>query len=209
MTVIGITGYAGTGKDTAALGLLGIGFEQIGYSDAINNVLYQLDPVLVLGVPEVNALGSFRTSPPLSMSQRLGDNYMTTGLHRWTKLVNLYGVEAIKRAIPEVRLLQQRLGRSVRDLEPDIWLNAVKRRMLADPTGDFVITGIRKANEVEDIHAVGGKVIRLHRPGFGPANGDPMDGADIDALNVDLCISNSGAPWELKSELVKYVRTLG
>lgn len=206
MTVIGITGYAGVGKDTAALGLLGIGFEQIGYSDAINDVLYAVNPWLLLNVPEVNAIGTMKTGQLLG--EPLGAGYFTTGLHRWAKLVDLIGVERMKRAIPEVRLLQQRLGRSVRELEPDIWLNAVKNRMLADPTGDFVITGIRKANEVEDIHAVGGKVIRLHRPGFAPANADPMDGADIDALAVDHCMLNIGAPWELKSELVKYVRAL-
>ena len=72
------------------------------------------------------------------------------------------------------------------DLGPDAWLNAVLSQL---PAGPVVITDVRMPNEADAIKAAGGRVIRIMRPGVGPANGHitelGLDGYDFDASFVN------------------------
>ena len=53
------------------------------------------------------------------------------------------------------------------------------------------ITDVRFPNEVKLIHSLGGKVIRIEREGFGPANNHVSETA-VDGME-DINVSNNGA----------------
>lgn len=197
MSIIGLTGYAQSGKDTAAAGLIGLGWERRAFADALRGGLYVLNPYIPVGHKESAALGKVPSRTSLA-----DGGYLWTGVYRLQELVNQFGWDLLKVAVPEVRRLQQVYGTEAgRDIHGEnCWVDALARTM--EPGVNYVVTDVRFPNEVEDIHSLGGKVVRIQRPGVVAVNAHVSD--DIDRLRVDWCISNNGAPWELKSELVKY-----
>jgi hypothetical protein len=138
--VIGLCGYAGSGKDEAAKGLFADGWERVALADALRKALLALDPEIKLA--NVSAY-----------------------------LVHWESWDELKRQIPEVRELLQRMGTEAgRDIHgQDCWVNIARRKILAT-TSDVVVTDIRFANEAAMIRELGGVLIRVERPGVGPVN---------------------------------------
>lgn len=96
---LGITGYAGAGKDAVAdLLVENHGFVKINMSDALHDAMLALDPI-------INIDGT-----------------------RYCELIYRWGYVEAKRD-PEVRMLLQRLGTEVgRALDQNIWVKAVNRK---------------------------------------------------------------------------------
>ena len=94
-TIIGLAGYAQTGKDTVAAHLVAAhGFEQRAFADKLKAVLYDTDPVL-------------------------------DDIHQLADEVDLYGWETVKQKRSQARPYLQRLGASVRDhLGESTWVDA-------------------------------------------------------------------------------------
>ena len=67
---------------------------------------------------------------------------------------------------PMARQWLQEYGARKRDMDPDFWVKQADAwiRTLHDAIGitKFVITDVRYRNEVDYIHSMGGKVIRIH-----------------------------------------------
>ncbi len=187
--LIGLSGYARSGKDTAAAALLERGWERKAFADKLREFLYALDPALRAPVAKI--------APDLSIKSM-------QFLPSVRAVVDAMGWEKAK-GLPEVRALLQRCGteagRGV--LGDDVWVNAVLR----DLTGPTVITDVRFWNEAQRIHAAGGLVIRLSRPGVGPAR---SPGGEVHASETalddyplfDASIVNDGTPEDLYNKIV-------
>lgn len=192
MQIIGLTGYAGAGKDEAAKGLIGLGWERLSFATPVYEGVLAIDPTIPIGHRESAALGT---------TDRWR-GYTWTGNYALSELVAVFGWDRLKRAVPEVRRLLQRYGTEAgRHIHgEDCWIKLLGRKM--QPGVSYVVTDVRFPNEAAEIHHLGGKVVRIHRPGVVAVNDHDSD--RIESIPVDLCITNAGAPWELKSELVKY-----
>lgn len=99
--IIGITGYAQSGKDTVAKVLVEHhGFTRLAFADKIRDMLYDLDPIVKDGF-------------------------------RLRNVVDAYGWEQAKFLFPEVRASLQKLGVSAREhLDERTWVNAVMSQMI-------------------------------------------------------------------------------
>ena len=150
--VIGITGHARNGKDTAG-GLLvsEYGFTRVALADAVRSMALAIDP------------------------------YVSGGNIRLHHMVNNLGWEESKKA-PEVRRLLQAIGtEGVRDhIGDDSWIRAAKSTIDKTP-GPVVVTDVRFPNEADAIHAWGGdlwRVVRINPDGSAFDNGLGTEHAD-------------------------------
>jgi hypothetical protein len=116
-------------------------------------------------------------------------------------LVATYGWEAAK-ATSEVRALSQRVGteggRAIHG--EDAWVNVAMRT--AGPKTAF--SDVRFPNEADAIRSMGGIVIRITRPGVGPANGHTSETA-LDDYEFDFVVSNDGTVENLQAAVVRLV----
>lgn len=179
--LIGLTGYARCGKDSAANYLVEhYGFTKLGFADGVREVALGIDPNIDYGV-------AYFTTPQ--------------GVVRYTELLKTVGYERAK-ACPDVRRLLQRIGtEGVRDvLGEDVWRNLLAQKLVKLAGDDWpkngniansvnvVVSDVRFPNEAEFIKANGGFVVRIARPGFGGNDPHPSE-AQIAGLNADFDIS--------------------
>ena len=157
--IIGLTGYAQSGKDTFASILVEkYGYSRIAFADKIRDFLYGINPMVAC-----------------SPTGYLQD------------LVNLVGWDKAKQE-PQVRRLLQDLGISARDLiSEDIWVTAALSSVSKDQR--VVITDVRFENEAAMIKSMGGQLWRVKRSGVGPVNDhvseSEMDGYKVDQIFVN------------------------
>lgn len=138
--IIGLSGYAQSGKDTAADYISGAhDFEKASFAGLLRDCLAALNPIVRANM-------------------------------RYNDVVEMYGYEKAKKEFPEVRELLQRMGTDVgRDiLGPDTWVDALARSI--DVTRDYVFADTRFPNEFDFVKAHGGVMIRVNREGCGPIN---------------------------------------
>ena len=149
--IVGLTGHARCGKDTAANTLVARMWTRVAFADALRDVLIALNPVV--------------WEPDVSLREAMRDT------RSW---------DALKKD-PSVRQLLQRMGTEAgRNIHgDDCWIRIAKRKVDAAP-GNVVITDVRFSNEAEAIRAWGGKVIRIERPGVGPVNGHSSESLDFE-----------------------------
>ena len=150
MEIIGLSGYARSGKDEAAKLLVnGHGFTRVAFADKLRECLYQLNPMC--------GRGWDTSDRPVVYVQDVIEEYGWDG-YKETE----YGIE--------IRRLLQRLGTEAgrQTLWDSIWIDAAFA-----PFGDdakLVIPDCRFPNEAQAIEERGGEVWRVQRPGVGPAN---------------------------------------
>lgn len=178
--VVGLTGYAGSGKDTAAAGLIAAGYRPMAFADGVRELALAVDPWIL--VPLL-------TPEPMRLSL----------------LVAKRGWHWAKTNVPEVRAILQNIGKGVRDLVgSDSWVAAMGARWLAAGRPDVVITDVRYPNEAAWVRRLGGFVIRIERPGVGPAN-DHESETLVDAIRPDTGFINDGTPEQLQQEVARVV----
>ena len=154
--IIGLSGYARSGKDEVAKILVeDYGYERVAFADAIRDLLYAANPV-------VNGLAND--------IQHAVD-------HR--------GWDEIKK-VPAVRMLLQNLGVGAREvLDESVWIVAALRK-LNDINQDYVITDVRFENEAEMIKSLGGVLWRIRRHGVSAVNEhiseNKLDGYKVDTI---------------------------
>lgn len=178
MKILGLAGYARSGKDTAGNALAELGWKRIAFADVLREFAYTLNPA-------IQSEHGFYT--PL----------------RW--IIDEYGWNGYKRTqwSEGVRDLLQRLGTECgRQLVSDtIWIDATFNRM--DPDGKYVISDVRFPNEVEAIRIRGGVTIRIDREGVGPAN---FHGSETAVDHLDLpVVTNNGTLEEFESKFRTYI----
>lgn len=163
MTIIGISGYAESGKDTIAAHLVhDHGFIRVAFADRLRELVLRIDPICT---PSGRTLA---------------------------RIVDEHGWEHAKR-IPEVRRLLQEVGTGVRDVvADDAWVHALFEPIDRERAWDFVnlvIPDVRFPNEVAAIRERGGVVWRVNRPGTTAVNRHISERA-IDGMRFDETIDN-------------------
>lgn len=183
--IVGISGYARAGKDTIGEILVRKhGFERRAFADKLREAALALDPIVT----------DFGTSLPRRLSH----------------VVEKYGWEDAK-SIEEVRRTLQRMGTEVgRDtLDPDVWVTALQRTLELDRWGGiqkhYVITDVRFENEARWVCRMKGVMVRVERPGVGPAN-DHISETGLDDFEFGATINNSGSIEDLEHKVAYYVK---
>jgi cytidylate kinase len=157
--IIGLTGYAQSGKDTVASILVEkYGFKRVAFADKIRDFLYGINPMVAC-----------------SPTGYLQD------------LVNLVGWDKAKQE-PQVRRLLQDLGVSARELlAEDIWVSSALKNVAAEDR--IVVTDVRFENEAAQVKLLNGQLWRVKRLGFGPVNNhvseSELDGHPVDQIFVN------------------------
>lgn len=179
--IIGLVGYAGAGKDTAAKGLCGIGWTSCAFADPLREALLRLDPIITLD----------------------GGTFSTLSKH-----VKHVGWDLAKRQ-PEVRRLLQTMGTEVvcSVINPHAWIDLMHARLHQMPRDvPVVITDVRFPNEVEFLRKnFNARMLRIVRPGVGPANEHISEGVDL--LDVDGEVLNDGSAVQLARRVLDCVQT--
>lgn len=168
VTVIGLTGYAQSGKDSAAAFLVEKGWTRLSFADALRAAVYALNPIVDAYAPSPQATVRYR---------------------RVQYIVDTLGYEEAKRTYPEYRELLQRFGTEVgrEQFGENFWTDRVKVQI--KPGGKYVISDVRFPNEADTVREAGGKVFRINRAGTGAINAHVSD-TGIDSLVVDGVIPN-------------------
>lgn len=166
--IVGIAGYARSGKDTLADQFTSRGYEHRKFSQPLKDLLYRLDLVVEAGIDETAKV---------------------------VDLVDYYGWDGAKDHRdygPEVRRLLQELGTGARDIiGPDVWVDAAMRGV--SPGHDIVFSDVRFPNEAQAIWDRGGVLVRIFRPGVKPVNAHVSETA-LDNVEPDLVIRNDSTP---------------
>lgn len=119
--------------------------------------------------------------------------------------------------IPELggvtaRHLMQTLGTEWgrKAVSEDFWTQVAATRFnnllsgrLCRPIG-LVFTDVRFPNEADLVHAVGGKMIRVTRPGHEPPAHVGTHASETAELEIDIHIVNDGTPEELFAKLAEH-----
>lgn len=167
--IIGLSGYARSGKDTAADHLVDkYGFTRYSFAAPMKEAMYRLNPIV-----SSDSIGNFR----------------------YKDLVDVYGLDKAKDSHPEIRRLLQVFGTEVgRDMfGENFWvqlaLNSAKEDLV-------VISDVRFKNEAEGIKAAGGQVWRINRNGIGPVTSHASE-IDLDDYAFDNVLLNDYSVLEL------------
>lgn len=169
--IIGLSGWARSGKDTVADHLVKKhGFVKMAFADPMRQALYLLNPRIQ--VAELNNVSL-------------------------AAAVDGLGWELLKEESPDIRPLMQRLGTEVgRQLFGEtFWVDLAMRQV--EQHENVVISDCRFQNEADAIIAAGGMVVRVNRPGLEPAN-DHISERALDDFTFDEVIENSGSVTELQ-----------
>lgn len=183
--LVGVTGYAGAGKDEFAISLeLRAGFRRMAMSDPLLEMATVLNPLL----QDENGK-----------------------LFEFNRVVTALGYTEAKK-IPAVRQYLQVLGTdAVRNIiGNDAWVRAAEASfvsLLAEGK-NVVITGIRFSNEAAMIKAYGGTMVKVVRRDTGPVNGHVSD-TELDTLVVDEVIYNYGTRSELAQKAQRLINERG
>jgi hypothetical protein len=177
--IIGLSGYARSGKNTAADALIQRGWRQAGYADKLKEFLYAVNPL----IPGHYGAGSLRLR----------------------QLVDSTGWDYAKTAYPEVRSLLQRTGTEAgrRVLGDDVWVEA----LFADhkDAAGLVVTDVRFENEAKAVTDRGGVMIRVERPGVGPTKDRHgrahVSETALDDWPFDHVLVNDGSVGDLHRKL--------
>jgi hypothetical protein len=126
MTIIGLTGKMGSGKDTVGALLIERGYKRLAFADALKATAYDINPIVGVRV----------TDDGIAF-ERLQD------------VVFDFGWEKAKRANPEVRRTLQALGVAARDnVKRSIWVDAALE-VIDDEDENIVITDVRFPDEAQ------------------------------------------------------------
>jgi len=168
--IIGLTGYAQSGKDTVADILVeNYGYQRVAFADPIRDLLYEANPMLKEG-------------------------------YRVQGLVDVYGWDRVKVDYPEARDLLQRLGVGARKtFGEDFWIEQALKGLKLFGNANYVITDVRFPNEAIAIRKYdNAQVWRIKRNGVNAVNQHVSETA-MDGEKVDQIFMNTGSLEDLKT----------
>ncbi len=176
-TLVGLSGFGRSGKDSAAQGLLVRGWTRRSFAEPMRQTTYAMNPWLPDG-------------------------------RRYAEVFDSVGYELAKDTVPGFRDALIGLGHGARlHIGPDVWIDAALRCLdRKDPR--VVLPDTRYRNEADAIRERGGLVVRIERPGVGPAVDHPSETELID-YDFDAVIVNDGPLDQLGSVLAARLMTLG
>jgi len=144
--IIGLSGYARSGKDSVAQILAEeYGFIRVAFADKLRQAAYELNPIVGFDSQDFVYL---------------------------QEVIDMWGWDDVKATGfgPEVRRVLQRMGTEAgrMTLGEDIWVDAATKDLLTKK--NYVFTDCRFQNEASRIGWLDGEVWRVTRPGVEPAN---------------------------------------
>lgn len=171
--LVGLTGYAGSGKNTAADGLVASGWVQLSFAEPLRQMLLTLNPIIHAGI---------------HLQTFIDDQGWDETKYRYPEVRRL------------MQVLGTEVGRDM--IDDDLWVKLAKKTMddCFRQGKNVVFTDVRFPNEVAMIRLNGGKIIRIHREGTKPAQNHVSD-TNVDLLTVDREIVNSGTVQDLQNTL--------
>lgn len=173
--IIGLSGYAQSGKDTIAKHLVeNYGYNRVAFADLLRQALYNLDPVIT-DLPEL------------------------PGVHLASTVDHL-GWELTKQSSPQVRRMLQRMGTEVgRNMfGSDFWVEQAFKNVYSG--SKTVFTDVRFPNEYHKVKSYFGKVFRVEKPGIEAVNAHISEMA-LDNFDFDGVILNNGSIEELNKQI--------
>jgi hypothetical protein len=192
--LIGLSGYARSGKDSIANILAEHGYQRVAFADKLKEATRRLNPIVaVMPFDQAQADGwelkAYIEHPPYLRVQDIEE---------------LHTPDEIKELYPEKRTLDQRMGTEVgRDLfDQNFWVDIAFSGL--DLNSKYVFTDARFPNEFDGIKAHGGQVWRVNRPGYGPANSHPSE-ISLDHHEFDAVFTNDSSLDELRHTVLNYI----
>lgn len=192
MEIIGLSGYARSGKDETAKVLVEeFGFQQVAFADKLREMLYQLNPIV-----------GFGWYPGEKVE---GDEFATV-----KQVIDRYGWGGYKETSygTEIRRLLQRLGTEAgrQTLWDSIWIDAAFAGLPED--AKVVVSDARFFNEFDAVRERGGYIWRVNREGVGPANDHASETEAVSYPNFSLFLENNGTLEQFR-DLVRKEYTSG
>lgn len=172
--IVGLCGYARSGKDTAAKALTESGeWRRAAFADALKaDVLHAM-------IGSAKAGGIPRAQWP-----------------RWSWFEDAAAKERLRPLLVEY-------GRAMRGVSPDYWIRRLERDYMRGGQA-VAVTDVRYANEAEWIRSLGGLVIEIARPGTGPANAEEERSMQCFEADYTVCNAGDiGSLHAQVSRLVK------
>lgn len=179
---VALLGRSGSGKDTAALGLMATyGHVRVAFADPVRRMALAVDPII--------------WAAPYD-EQRV--DYM-----HLSDVVAAHGWDTAKRNFPEVRRFLQQLGTDgVRDVAGvDTWVNIAHRVVRAAwlDHRPVVLTDVRFPNEVQYARRYGFRLIWIDRPGV--TSGGHASETAVGPGDADAIVYNGGTPGDLAARV--------
>jgi hypothetical protein len=177
--IVGLSGYARSGKNEAANVLVTRGWRQAAFADKLKDFLYSQNPLI--------------------------PGHYGAGNLRLRTLVDRVGWDYAKVTYPEVRALLQRTGTEAgrQVLGQNVWVDALLDQHADAPA--LVVTDCRFPNEADAIRERGGILIRVDRPGVGPAKDKygraHVSETSLDDYDFDHHLINDGSVVDLHDKL--------
>ncbi|AZU97161.1 deoxynucleoside monophosphate kinase [Streptomyces phage Emma1919] len=164
--IIGLAGYARSGKDSAADALESIGFRRIAFADKLREFMYEMNPPLNCN----GMIANLRDVIDRYGWNGYKDTIWAQDIRRWMQVVGTNCVRGI--------------------LGNEIWADATFNSMHMNR--NYVVTDVRFVNEANGIRQRGGRMYRIVREGVGPANNHVSETA-LDNYDYDGFIHNDGS----------------
>ena len=178
MALVGLMGRKRSGKDSFASALIeDHGFARVAFADPLKAALLRFDPLM----------------PTM------------TGAERLSSIVASHGWEVAK-SYPAVRKALQDYGVVIREeVDPEAWIRAAWRRIVAAPSQHVVVTDVRFPNEVAFIRSQGGTLVYIERPGL-PDDGDThVSETSTSSADADVVVLNTGTLSDLRLDAGLFV----
>jgi hypothetical protein len=197
--IIGLNGVLRSGKDTIGNILVkNHGFNRVAFADELKNIVskstntplnYFHDDNLKdtkLDTPFVTTISFFVTFFEEIQKALGNDHTFDTDIAAMTAYNDVGDVE-----LESPRRLLQYLGTDIarRYVNDDVWLKIAIRKVKAI-NGHVVVTDCRFVNEIEAVKAIGGKAVKVRRPGF-TGNGHASEQEISDELFTTIITNDS------------------
>lgn len=183
--IIGIGHTLRVGKDTAANALVrDLGFKRVAFADTLKDFVLMVDSLVM---PSGGSL-TVNTS---------------AGRGRIAYMVHSMGWEQAKDNWPEIRRILQETGLAARKtFGENCWIEALEYTMV--PGVNYVIPDVRFENEADWVRDIGGKVIKITRPGhYGQGH---VSETALSKFEFDDVIENDSSVLELERKVVDLVK---
>lgn len=195
--ILGLCGWSRVGKDEVGRILVDHhGYTRFAKGDLIKDVAYAINPTVL--IPDADGPGYVLPLAELidAINGRPWDP--SQGYAAWEPAK---GYDAVR------RFLQDLPDCTVAGFGFDAWNQAVYHAIERSDADHVVLTRLCLPYEVDGLRAHEGRLVRVRRPGYGPANDHPNEVA-LDHVAADWTVDNVGTLEDLAWSVQRMVEQL-